>query len=463
MTAKRSRAMTALTLATTMAVGLVPATWTLSGDPGESRVVAVADLPPGPTLSLETNDTAPDVVRRYDASGRPVGAEQALVGDKRCQLVTDNSLLQVTGVVGSSTVNQASMAVDSIGVAEKTSGTSCSQVGADTAERLVLRLNPALREGVFAIQARAARLDVELKQSARILATASIGGPVGSGGTRVWTFDLQSGASIGSSRPVDVAADRYSLNDTCLTAADSGPDSRAGDNCMWSLVPSAGVLFDTLELVPLTGSFSLEGGGDWQDPANRRSVLSLVPITDGDLCVGDSQTRTGTASSPNVTVTRIDNADGSTGRCLPYRFTNGPQQAELLKPLTDQPAAQFIFDLTWTVASDTTAGDSVDAGLVRRTTVDFDGAGTADAPTVIASCPDLTTTTIGGVSYPVVAGIAGNANAPDLAIGYPGTGAADTKQFACIVSQHIDPVPGTTSVTVSERIYAFGDIVLRKP
>ena len=46
---------------------------------------------------------------------------------------------------------------------------------------------------------------------------------------------------------------------------------------------------------------------------------------------------------------------------------------------------------------------------------------------------------------------------PDLAPGIPHT------QFACIVTQSIDPIlDGTNTQKVTEQIYAYGDILMRK-
>ena len=182
--------------------------------------------------------------------------------------------------------------------------------------------------------------------------------------------------------------------------------------------------------------------------------------------------RGGTNGAPDVTVTRLGNADGASAVCVPYRFTNGEgtngQFAELLKPLNSEKTAQFLFEFTWTVQ----ASESTTSSLIPMTRVDFDGPlGTADDETVIPLCPALEDATFdpdgaGGDDpigpVPVVAGIAGLAAAPDQGAGIPG------KQFACVVSQTIDPattggVIDKNKFTVTEQIYAYGDIFLRKP
>ena len=149
---------------------------------------------------------------------------------------------------------------------EKKSGTSCYQVAAPS-ESLELGLGQGLRTAIGAdAVATSAYLDVELKGSARVLATALLGGVV------VGTYEVQSGSSIGK----PTVADHTPF--ACTSSSDSGPDSGVNDNCRWPVsAPSwtgadDGVFFDTLTLKALVGSFSLEGGADG-------AVLPAAPRT----------------------------------------------------------------------------------------------------------------------------------------------------------------------------------------
>ena len=118
-----------------------------------------------------------------------------------------SQLLTLRGSTGGSfSPSLASYASGSLGVKEKKSGTSCYQVNAPS-ESLELGLGPGRCAPPSAPDAvaTAAYLDVELKGSARILATARLGSTV------VGTFELQSGSSIGKPPVADHATVRLQL------------------------------------------------------------------------------------------------------------------------------------------------------------------------------------------------------------------------------------------------------------
>ena len=119
------------------------------------------------------------------------GAAQTLAPAADCAVnlgPAAGQLLTLRGSTGGAlSPSLASYASGSIGVKEKKSGTSCYQVNA-TSETLELGLGQGLRTALGAdAVATSAYLDLELKGSARILATARLGGSV------VGTFELQSG------------------------------------------------------------------------------------------------------------------------------------------------------------------------------------------------------------------------------------------------------------------------------
>ena len=465
----RNRAITAVTAVAALAIGVVPAAFTAtsilaSGEEATTSVAPAASLDTPPRLVLETG-ASNRVFLDSNRDGLLNSGEsaQGLAGDPRtCLLVSDERLLafkgSFTGQRGSA--DPASFAVGSLGVAEKKTGTSCYQVDTPSGDALTLSPGADLA-GSYLFDSAA--LDLDLKQSAAILATAfrdADGDGLLEAGEVVRTYELQSGASVGRTSSAD------EVFKECKVSADSGPDSGSSDNCRWPIDSVGdGRVFDALVLKALVGSFSLEGGAD-----GAPTGASVFELAYGELCVGDTRTLEATGTSPGVTVTRLGDAGTQTGECFVYRFEHAGQGAELTKRLEDSASAQFVFDFVWTVEADTTVNDdAVEDGLVNRTTVDFDGSGDGDGPTPLSSCPDLTTTTVGGIAFPVVSNIALNDNAKDLAKDYPIADDPatvgineDTKQFACIVSQSIDPIPGTNNVEVTERIYAYGDILLKK-
>ena len=479
---RRTTPITALTATLALALGLAPAALVAStvadgsGPEATLRPAAAPGVPVG-HLALETGSADRVSLTRYTpTAANPAAAtvvdSEALFEGSGCRLsvspsttVAGERLLTLTGSAPGQAGDLASFLSNSLGVAEKKSGTSCGQVGAP-GERLVLGVNPStVRGDLGPLFASSAFLDVELKQSARILATARLAGAV------VGYFELQSGASIGAARPSVLEAKPYAVA-TCNMPADSGPDSGVSDNCRWAISapswtgPSDGISFDTLSLDALAGSFSLEGGADGAVPTatpppaalpQRASLLELVDPVDGTLACGSATVlRPAGTTEPQVQVRRLDNASSADACALiPYTLRNAPSSARFLKPADQQSTAQFVADFVWTVPW--TPGTTA----LAPTTVDFE---TPVAGTVlpIGWCPDPVysgTVTIGGVTVPKLVGIASpltNAAVQDLDEA-PGT------QFACVGVQSARSVDAATdTVTVVEQVYILGDIALRK-
>lgn len=382
---------------------------------------------------------------------------QALGEAANCLLKTDESLLGIDGYVGTATTDVASFLANSIGVAEKKTGTSCYQAGAP-AERLVLRLNPAnVRGALGALLASSAYLDVELKQGAEVLATARRGDAV------VGRFELRSGSSITSPVPLPggVTADAVF---NCSTSADSGPDSGVNDNCRWPVSSPSWLganddrYFDSLELRAVNGSFSLEGGADGAVPGpspappagypTPSSFFELVTVSDGELgCQSATQTVSGSGAKPQVTVRRLDNANpAETCTLVPYTLANLDASARFLKPLDSQVTAQFVMDMVWTAP--------ITAMPLPVTRVDFESPDPrTDIP--LGWCPDpvyQSGGTLVGIADPLT-----NPAAVDMDDALPG------KQFACVGTQSAQVVAGDPdTVTVTEQVYVLGDVFLRK-
>lgn len=352
--------------------------------------------------------------------------------------------LTITGSVGSGFIeDKASYSSGSIGVAEKKSGTSCYRVDSPS-EALDLKLGKALPARTIAASAF---LDLELKQSARILATLKLTDSKGNPATQA-KYELQSGATTGLA-PLPGTTGTPA---TCTGSADSGPDSGTSDNCRWAISSPSwtgaddGVYFDEIVLEAVNGSFSLEGGSDGTyAPAPSTAVApadadaSIIQVVDSTLTCGQ-KTQTlaadSTTSTPEVTVSRLDNADGSACVPVPYTVSNGPGFGQFLKPLNSQAAAQLLWDTKWTFPA--TAGTT----RIPDLKIDYE-VGNGFVP--LGWCPSPVYTN--GV-FTGLGAIPGTSQDQD--------GTLDGVQFACVVSR-TSLASGTDQVVSRDVVYVYGD------
>lgn len=317
-----------------------------------------------------------------------------------------------------------------IGVRESTTaaGTSCSAVDASASESLRLTVGPDATAGSQKLVAASASLDIELKQAAEILATASLGG------TTVGTFRLVSGTGTGTPTPG---------TQLCNATADSGPDSGTNSHCRWQINgptwtggAKSVIGFDTLTLKAVRGAFSLQGGGDGNvdDPAHPMpaslgayryaSVFELVPTLD---CGQTSSTSRSTTVSS--TWTRLDNSEGGTCVAYPYWNTTGVDAlgsyAHFQKPLQLETDAQSLWTTTFVYTG---------SFPVPTITLEYlDGTGQpAESTSVLAACPT------GFV---------------------PGTSPAPPAPSACLVSTSKTTSKGVKYATFV--VYVHGDARLR--
>ncbi len=303
-----------------------------------------------------------------------------------------------------------------------------------------------------------ASLDIDLKQSARILASASLS--TDPAGTPPALFELQSGANIGATPTTGATVF------TCNNPADSGPDSGANNNCRWEIsAPSwtresadpltaplgeDGVQFDTLTLTALAGSFSLMGGADGPvddaafplppyfgadgDPdTNDVSIsgASIFELVEGELGCGDTATLSGPIAS---SWTRLNDFTGGNCAAFPYSSRSGTDAegafAEFTKPLDYQTSAQALWATTFVVG----AGNTIPPIRVYLDRLD----GTQIEFSPLLACPDgyfLNGTFVGPSAQP----------------------AAPT---ACLVTA----VRGTGKLnkSVTYTAYIYGDAVMRR-
>ena len=416
---------------------------------------AVPTEPPSYVKSWLALDTgASNTVRLRNADKTLAGTAQVLSAGRACSLNEGGEgLLDFSSTPTSPGVGFSGGA---IGVREKTtaSGTSCAAVDAAKAESLTLTLG----NGVGSLVAMSASLDIDLKQSARIIARASLS--TDPAGTPPALFELQSGANIGATPTAGATVF------TCNNPADSGPDSGANNNCRWEIsAPSwtresvdpltpplgeDGVQFDTLTLTALAGSFSLMGGADGPvndaafplpqylgadgDPNTNDvsiSSASIFELVEGQLDCGETAALSGPVAS---SWTRLANYAGGDCEPFPYSSRSGTDAdgvfAEFSKPLDYQTAAQALWTTTFVVG----AGNTIPP--IRVYLDQVDGPQLEFSP--LTACPEeywLNGTFVGPSSQP---------EAPT----------------ACLV----DAVRGSGKLnkSVTYTAYVYGDAVMRR-
>ena len=408
-------------------------------------------LPPGGLLTLTTaggNVTSGTVTYSTFTGTTPTTqATQTLTANANCYLVSDQSLLAISGstttpptVAPPVAGNYAGFRLGSIGVRDSATGVSCGRASASTES---LKLDVAVGRPSAATQpvATSAYLDLELKSSAAITATVSLGGvPKGS-------FLLTSGRSNTIVPPAGTPVTR------CSSMDDSGPDDHELDNCRWPIsVPSwlgadDGIAFDSITLTPTVGSFSLEGGADGLvaplPPVGFPTKGSFFELAGGVVSCDASTVslpQDTATNTPAVSIKLLDTlANGQpcgTG-AVPYTLTNGPGSITFLKNLSQQPLAQFIVNPTWVIP--------VPAGpaTLSVTKVIFPNGGPQDLGWCPA--PTFSGSTLTGITNPLAA--------PDMDNVTPGI------QFACLGSTAsiFDP-SDTTKLDVTEQIYLEGDV-----
>jgi hypothetical protein len=392
---------------------------------GASAGPAAADptYVPAGTLTLQTGSvnrvTLDAASNGYDSTD-PADLLETLSTSGSCGLSTGGaSLLGFAGAVGS-TSKPVGFLSGSIGVAEKSSGVSCYRVNGPTskaqAESLTLSLGTALGTGAFRTVAKSVSLDLELKSNARVQAVATLGTAAAG------TFEA-------------TAPDMG-----CSAASDDGPDAGARDNCVWTITPTGA--FDKIKLTAVAGSFSLEGGADW--PASTvTSTFELVTVADGILDCGDEVTKSGTSTTPTVTLDRLSDAGTTNCTKIPYTLSNSANAFQFLKPL-GQPNAQFTFTVDWVSALPTP-----NVAQPPVTKVDFElGGGKIPLPWCINPTFDTNGVLTGVLDVSVL---------PDM----DGV-TTNSKQYACVATQVSKVVtytsPTAPTLNVREQIYLLGDV-----
>ena len=458
-------AVSAAALVAGLAAALVPAVGAEAEEVPPTHNWVTLQTGSAPQLAFYRNAAFP-------ATTTPTATDAEFGPLPRCGLGSDGSLIEFAGEDAGGRQKGASLARGSLGVPEKNGGTSCSRV--DTDEVLTLRLGDSFDGPGLPVALSSAVLEVDLKQNSRIQAVATLDG------VEQGTFELQSGSTVDPADSGDPAVFQ------CLPGSDSGPDVQTRDNCYWpisapeewfagqNVVDDDGVFFDQLELTSLDGSFALQGGAETGVPGGVDTTADFLPQrstffglsydADGELiCGASTETEAGTATAPEITVTRLDNANpDEVCTLIPYTLENGASSARFLKPLDQELSAQFVLDMVWTLdAGDyrRTSDPTYVPPSIPQTTIDFE---TSDprSDIVLGWCPDplYDGDTLTGVADPL---------ANDAVVDLDSTLAG--KQFACLGSQSTVVDDGSTStggaddtLIVHEQIYLLGDARMRK-
>lgn len=409
-------------------------------------------------ITLETGATS--IVRLYDANGevtssdskKPMPQTLSSTSSNNCTLKSENAILAFTGT------KAAGLRQGSIGVVDKLSGESCSQVDAERSEALNINL--------VGKAALSAVLDIEAIKNVVIKATVSMTGVTG---TR--DFFLYSGTADTTDAPVGY----FPCNPGSTSSA---PNSGPSDNCKWPI--SDGAPFDKLVLQATgAGQFSLEGGGDWPGgsgasngavPANA-TYFSLAVLCDASKVITFSGGEAN-ADFPSGSVKRYANADGST--CFDDSLTATPgvddegYKVDIIKQ--GQPYAQYLVNVDWKKEPGTPA--------VSQTTIQFSIGPDPDdlsQEEILPWCPTSLFETASSVDadgnaatsgrvLTKVADVSGSASgiADELAgLGITNMAGPDSPsvQFSCIQERNAKYVAG--EFVVSDLIYVIGDLRFR--
>jgi hypothetical protein len=402
---------------------------------GASAATADTTTPPSYVsswLALSTGTTSS--IALVDSAGTTTATQTLATSGTACALDQGaKNLLELTGTGSLGPGYSGS----SIGVREKKSaaGTSCSAVDTSVGEALTL----TRRSGVGGLLMASASLDINLKQSSQILATAK------RGSATVGRYELRSGTSISTPAALPGGPVPAANVWLCNNPADSGPDSGTNNNCRWQIsAPSwtslteDGVVFDSLELKAVTGSFSLQGGADGvvDDPANPTPAYfgadrdaSLFELVEGTVACDEQVSLRTSALVPTSTWKRLGNLDGAACSAYPYSTSTGAQGsgafARFTKPLDFETGSQAIWTTTFLIPG----------GTIPPVTIDLEeGAG----PQTLLACP--TSWYVDGV--------------------FQGPTSLPSEATACLVSV-VKGKGGGSSKPVTFTVYVFGDAKLQ--
>lgn len=194
--------------------------------------------------------------------------------------------------------------LDSFGLGYKSGGaqgTPCGRIEVGESLDLAIHNSASPDDPLEGRMFSGMRLDLELKKNAWVVVDLY------QGATKE-TFQLATGASIDASdfpNPSDtnpdggysVTSDPNSRDVSCASPSDSGPDSGASDNCLWTI--TAAQPFNRIVISTKVGEVSLEGGADYQ---SGRAYDTLFYLANAGPVANDDTATTDEGSSTTVNV-----------------------------------------------------------------------------------------------------------------------------------------------------------------
>jgi len=244
-----------------------------------------------------------------------------LPGTKGCLLLdmpyatgSDLARLNAFGPRGVDLAGTLGWVATSIGVHDGPQGTDCGRVSNDKTEAIGLTLG----SGIPAPTATATpanaydrlEIDVEVKGDVDLTLAVMFEG-------RTTTYRLLAGSGKVSEGTADPEGKVLRPGDQvyrCSAATDGGADAGPKDNCRW-IIEDLGTSF---KIIPHSGEFSLEGGGDHDNVIANRTLIYLTEA-DGILDCGD--TISAESSQISCEITRLDPPPGySACVVVPYVF-----------------------------------------------------------------------------------------------------------------------------------------------
>jgi hypothetical protein len=223
----------------------------------------------------------------------------------------------------------------SIGVYDGPQGTACGRVSFDKTEAIGLALGsgiPALAIGATPANAYdRLEIDVEVKGDVDLSLAVTFEG-------RTTTYRLLAGSGVvpaGTADPENKVLRPGDQTYKCSAATDGGADSGSRDNCRW-IIEDLGTSF---KIIPHSGEFSLEGGGDFDNVIANRTFIYLTEA-DGILDCGD--TISADSSRISCEVTRLTNP-GCTAVPYVFRASESETSCTLTSDMGDQQLVANLF------------------------------------------------------------------------------------------------------------------------
>lgn len=283
-----------------------------------------------------------------------------------------------------------------------------------------------------AFLAARATLDIEVTDNSKLQADLIAGGAV-VGTTQLWADDNKTPTTVPAGYTYCHLPYKTWMRDTYGSK----------DNCTWAI--DKGINFDAIKLTAITGSFSVEGGGDWgAAAASHRTTFDIVKFYDGVTTCGEDITIGGAGDlSGNLVPLDVEGAPCEGG--TPYTVDATDDGLTFHKPATADANGQYALQVNRTFP----AGTAFPApGLI----VDWEA---GEGPLDLALCPAGLIEGVAPTGLPTSINTTVLAGLPDQSPVSP-----TTKQFACIYNPSTSYDTATGVLSTSDWVWFTGDILV---